>query len=165
MVAIRVNVTVPKEVLNSQAVVEALKRMLRTQTAPDLRQMFQGTTEGWKSRPGWFQRYEFQTGRLSAFVFPTGNAASTYALVNAGSPPHTIRRRRSPTLRFQTGYRPATTPRVLTSRAAARSGEVITPTQVRHPGFEAREFDATIAERYQPVFEFDVQNTINKAAR
>ena len=162
---IRVTVTVPKEVFNAQAVVEAIKRMLRTQTAPDLTAMFQTTTEGWKNQPGWLRNYEFSPTRLSVRVYPGGKAAEIYALVNSGSPPHPIRARRAPTLRFQTGYRAATSPRVLTSRAASRFGPVITPVQVHHPGFEAREFDETIAKEYRPVFEQDVQDTINKAVR
>ena len=163
--SIRVNVTVPKEILNAANVRGEIEAALRNQTAPDLLKMFRGTVNGWVRRPDFSQKFSIGAHRLAVTVFPSGTHADTYALVNAGAKPHTIRRRRAPTLRFQTGYRPATSPRILSSRAASRFGNVVTPLEVRHPGFKGREFDAEIAEQYQPQFEKDIQDAINRGAR
>lgn len=163
--SIRINVTVPDEILNVQSVQESIKSMMRTKTAPDIRKQFQKTVDGWEKKPGWFQTFHFTTSSLSTTVYPVGAGADIYALVNAGSPPHTISARRSPVLRFQTGYRPATSPRILSSRSKSRFGPYRTAFSVNHPGFKAREFDEEIAETYKPTFERDVQDAIDRGSR
>jgi len=66
-------------------------------------------------------------------------------------------------LRFQVGYRSATRPRVLSSRAYSRFGNYVSSRGVNHPGFEAREFTKTIAEEYEDTFVHDMQDAIHVA--
>lgn len=159
-----IRVTVPKYIFNSDALVAALKSLLRNTTAPEISDLFQATTEGWQQKPGWFQKFNFAPDRLATMVYPVGQAANIYALVNAGSPAHPIAARRG-LLRFQRGYRAATSPGVLTSRPKARFGAFVQTRLVpRHPGFAPRHFDETIADRYQPNFERDVQRVFETVA-
>jgi len=161
---IRITVTVPKEILNVQAVQQSIQKTMRSKTGPELKKEFEKTTEGWKNKINFSKDFKFSSNLLSTRVFPSGAGAETYALVNAGSPPHKITQRRSP-LRFQTGYTPSTSPRVLSSRANRRFGQVRVTSSVRHPGFKAREFDDTIAEEYGPVFERDIQAAIDRGSK
>jgi len=93
-----------------------------------------------------------------------GNNTEQYALVNAGARPHVIRPRHARILKFQRGYRAATRPRVIGSHAAARYGPVVTAQAVHHPGFEAREFDETIAKEYAPRFREDMRRALDEGA-
>lgn len=165
MTGIRVTVTVPESIFRSQVLVDRIKSTMRQKTAPDLRNLFKKTTEGWEKKPGWFQKFNFSYGYMATSVYAVGAAAGTYALVNAGAKPHTIRPSRSPFLRFQPGYRAATSPRILSSRAKTRYGNFISSQLVHHPGFEAREFDKTIAELYAPTFAEDMRKAVTFASK
>jgi hypothetical protein len=160
-VSVSIKVNVPDRLLNDARVRSEIERVLRSQTAPDLRRQFAKTTEGWDNRPNFSQKFASRNDYLSATVYTT---QQQYAIVNAGSPAHTITPRRGGMLRFQPGYRASTKPRVISSRAKQRSGSVIAARSVQHPGFEAREFDQTIAENYAGQFEEDVQNAISRAS-
>lgn len=160
-VKISVTVTVPDSLLDDSRVRDEIERVLRTQTGPDLKRQFSRTTEGWDNKPSFEQRFANRTDYLSVTVYTT---QEQYSIVNAGSPPHTISPRRGGMLRFQPGYRAATRPRIIGSRAKQRSGSIISARGVSHPGFEAREFDETIAEFIAPRFEEDVQHAISRAS-
>lgn len=163
MTSIRITVTVPAIVLNSSFVRDQIMRKMRQKTGPDLRREFKETVEGWTSAPDFSQTVFMNQDGIITHVFPSGNGTAKYELVNAGSPPHIITPRRRGMLRFQTGYRAATRPRVIGSRAKARSGNFISTPIVRHPGFEARAFDQTIAEEYADTFAEDMQDAIKMA--
>lgn len=163
--SIRITVTVPKEILNVQRVRdEILTTMLRKNT-PELISEFRKTTEGWKTNVRFSYLLKQKTSSISLFIKPVGKNADIYSLVNNGSPAHKIFARNSPTLRFQEGYVPSTSPRVIGSRRNRRFGRLRTPLSVSHPGFEAREFDDVIAEKYTPVFERDMQDAINRGSQ
>ena len=138
---------------------------MQRKTAPDLQRMFKSTVSGWSDPPNFLQKFRDAPGYVSTTVWPSrsNKAGKTYALVNEGSGPHTIRPRRARMLRFQPGYRAGTMPRVLSSRSFSRFGNFISAQQVNHPGFEAREFDDTIAEEYAPTFAADMQDAIRVA--
>jgi hypothetical protein len=161
-ISVQIKVDVPDSLLDDAAVRDEIERALRNQTAPDLRRQFDKTTEGWDNRPNFSQRFASRNDYISATVYTT---QEQYGIVNAGSPPHTITPRRGGMLRFQPGYRAATRPRTISSRAKSRSGSVISTKSVNHPGFEARDFDVTIAEEILPRFEEDIQDAIARAAR
>lgn len=162
--SIRITVTVPKEILNVESVRNSIEQTMRSSTGPDLKREFEKTTEGWVTKPGFSQEFKFSANLLSTRVYPSGAGADTYALVNAGSPPHLITQRRLP-LQFKTGYVRSTSPRVLSSRANRKFGPTYITSLVKHPGFEAREFDDTIAKEYGPVFEKDIQDAIDRASK
>lgn len=160
MTIFRISVTIPKEVFNDAKAVQRIVDAQRRKTGPDIRKMFGNTTEGWKHKPDWSQVQNIGASRIAVRVTPSGNYADQFALVNQGSPPHQIDARGGGILRFRSGYRSATRPRLLRSRAASRYGPMRSAFTVPHPGFDAREFDAEIAEQYLDTFAADMQAAI-----
>jgi len=165
-VSIKVKVIVPKEILNVQRVVDEIAKAQRDKTAPDLKRMFKQTVEGWKNPPDFSQKQRISPSEIAMAVFASGSNADKYTLVNEGSPKHPIVPRQARMLRFRTGYRAGTQPRVLRSQAYQRFGNYISTMIVpNHPGFKAREFDDTIAKEYKRTFEKDMQEAINRGSR
>lgn len=169
-VSIQIKVTVPKQILSVEAVMREIRNTMSTKTARELRDLFEKTTEGWSNTMNpssgfdevrWNTQSHFGTRTNSVKVF---TYSKKYALVNDGAKPHTIVPRRARMLRFRTGYRAATKPRVISSQSPMRFGNTISTGAVNHPGFEGREFDETIAKEYGPTFEKDIQEAINRGA-
>lgn len=170
MAEIQIVVTVPDKILDSREIMEEIRHVMETKTRRDIKNLFEKTTEGWSNqmnpKSGFgevvFQsRDHFGSSEMSVTVY---TRSQKYILVNAGARSHTIAPRRAKMLRFQTGYRSATSPRRIGSMSPARFGRFISARMVNHPGFEARDFDEAIAEHYAPVFERDIQDAINKSA-
>lgn len=164
---IQVILKVPDELLNSQAVVNAIIQKQQTNTAPDVEHLFRQTVVGWNNAPTFGHAQHIQTDSIGMEIHSSGPNSSQYALVNAGSPPHPIPLpgtfARGGFLRFQTGYTPSTRPRVLASRAFVRSGPFVARVRVNHPGFVAREFDQEIADEYRDTFRRDMQDALGSA--
>lgn len=158
MVLVRINVIVPKQALFDYGkFTSTVKDTLRRKTEPDLKRIFRGTTQGWKTQPE-FKADHFSTNNTIGVQVFTTNAA--YGIVNAGSPSHMIRpKNRGGFLRFQTGYSPATRPGSLSSGPYRRSGQFVAAQMVRHPGFRARKFDEQIVDVYSPIFAEDMAKT------
>lgn len=139
---------------------------MRSKTAREVKQLFKDTVFGWSKKPYFTAKLSGGANELSVQVTVGGSEAETYALVNAGSPPHRIiPSRPGGVLRFKPGYRPSTTPGQLKSRRAYRSGKAIIARMVKHPGFEPREFDKLIREEYTPTFEKDMQAAVEKGSK
>jgi len=149
-------------VLRSDFVRQQIMSKMQHKTAPDLKRMFGLTVQGWKNKPDWSQKFVNSTGELRTEVWASGAGASQYGLVNAGSPRHPITPKRG-FLVFQRGYRRSTNPRTLSSSANSRYGDIVKSKGFIHPGFEARKFDETIAEQYEPTFADDMQDAIKIA--
>src|SRR3972149_5683332 len=164
-IKITARVFVPEEVLNVQEVRSKIERTMRNKTAQEVRREFLKSIQGWDHSPDFAMRFNFGQSMLSATITPSGTDAKIWELVNAGSPAHTIVPRRAKQLRFQTGYRAATRPRVISSRSKSRFGPIVKASAVSHPGFEAREFDKTIAEEYVDTFAEDIQEAIGQAGK
>lgn len=159
-ISVQVKVTAPEVLLNSNVIRDKLEEAMRRQTGPDIKRQFEKTVQGWKNPPEWSQKFTNQANYISVAVWASGANKNQYALVNYGSPAHTITPRRGGLLRFQPGYRAATKPKILSSRAPQRSGEFVTAFAVKHPGFEPRHFDEAVAEDIAPRFVKDVQDAI-----
>lgn len=165
-ISIQVKVTAPEILLNSAVIIEKISQAQRQKTAPDLKKQFGKTVQGWKHPPDFSQKFIKRPGYISVTVWASGPNKKQYALVNYGSPAHTITpRRRGGILRFQRGYRAATRPKILSSRAPQRSGDYVTSYAVHHPGFEPREFDLAVAEEIALRFAEDMQEAISIGAR
>lgn len=161
---ITITVTVPKQVVNVDRVRQEIIDTQNRLTKQKLTQLFNQTTEGWRTRPSFASQREDTAGQLGILVYAAGQGADTYALVNEGARPHVIRPRHAKVLRFQRGYRAGTKPRTLRSQAFVRSPPWWNTLQVRHPGFEAREFTKTIADEHEPEFNQDMQDAIARGA-
>lgn len=165
MTQIRISVKVPEFVLNSSYVRFEIRQKMRGKTGPDLRKEFKRTVEGWETSPD-FAATVYDGGYTSVVchVFPQGIGTAQYVRVNEGSPAHLITSKSARgRLRFQTGYRPATRPRVIGSRSKGRFGDFVMKAAVQHPGFEGRKFDEVIAEEYYDIFAEDMQDAIKAA--
>lgn len=140
-----------------------LKKIIDQQkkSGEELKLMFQQTVEGWDKRPDFKVEVKTSLTSASLSVYPTGPNAETYNLVSKGASAHSIRPRSSRgLLRFQPGYRAATSPGRISSRAKQRFGPYESAEEVRHPGFEARNFAKTISELYMPIFLADMQEAM-----
>jgi len=169
-VSVKIRVEVPSQILSVSAVMGEIRHTMTTKTARELRDLFEKTTEGWSNTMNpssgfdevrWNTTFNFGQTVSSVKVF---TYSKKYAIVNEGSPRHPIVPRRARMLKFRTGYRAATRPKVIGSRAPSRFGEFAsTPIVPDHPGFEARKFDEAIADEYAPTFEKDIQDAIDAA--
>lgn len=164
MPLIKITVTVPKEIISVEGVRRAIIEAQNNSTAPNLKSLFRQTVNGWQKPPYFSARRIDTSQQLGIFVHPSGPYADKYAMINEGARPHIIRPRRARMLHFQVGYRAGTRPRSLNSRAYSRFGEFVRTGIVHHPGFEAREFTATIAERYEPRFVEEMNDAIARGA-
>lgn len=159
-VSVTVQVTIPELLINSSVVRFKIEQMMKSKTGPELMRMFKQTVEGWDHNVNFYQRTSNTTDHVSVTVY---TRSQQYAIVNFGSPPHPITPKRpGGMLRFQPGYRAATRPKIIGSRAKQRSGAYVSARAIpEHPGFEAREFDVAIAEEIAKTFPDDVQEAIN----
>jgi len=167
MVSIRIKVELPQSgVFQKKKWLDEIARTQRQTSVPRLKKLFQKTVFGWGKKPdfGWAQMRSHDA--ISITMYPVGQHADLWELINAGSPAHIIvPKSNRGFLRFRPGYRAATTPGTLQSRRAYRSGQFVGARIVHHPGFEARKFTELIAEEYQNPYLNEMQDAINRAAR
>lgn len=161
---ISIQVTVPKELLSQKQVQDSIAYTMAHKSALEVKSMFRATTKGWKNKPTFKQKLVRRAWSISETIYPDGANYDQYAIVNYGSPPHIIHIKNAQVLSWQPGYSPSTRPRVISSRANKRSGPFFHRQLVQHPGFEAREFDATIAKIYAPTFKQDIEDAVNAVA-
>lgn len=151
MVEIVFEPIIPKK-FDPQVFLGEFESALKVKTKPELQRLFRGTVQGWKNKPDFSGKFTRGIDSMSMFVYPSGRNAEQYKLVTLGSPAHDIFPKNMSRLVFQRGYSPASAPRRLVSVPARRFGPRVSARMVRHPGFEAREFDYAIAEHYAPDF-------------
>ena len=158
---INVKYTLPKMKFGAKDFVNAVERAMRTQTGPGVQRVLEGTVNGWENKPEFRFKQTTTSNKISILIYADGKNADLYSLVNKGSPAHIIRPRQSGgLLRFQPGYSAATKPRSLMSKGKKRSGDFVSASVVSHPGFEAREFDVTTADYYEPKFQREMRASI-----
>lgn len=162
---IKITVTVPKEIVNTERVRQAIISAQNSKTKPKLLRLFGRTVQGWDHPPTFLNRRVDTSSQLGIRVEASGPNADKYSLVSRGAKAHFIRPRRARMLRFQPGYTAGTHPRSLSSRHYQRSGGFVTSMQVRHPGFDAREFDQTIADEHRAEFEQDMRDAIRDGTK
>lgn len=165
MTRIRINVIVPQHKFSDRAFVEAIKDKMRTKTIPDLKRIFGDTVEGWEHAPAFNSKQWDNSNEIGSSVFADGSNADIYALVSLGSPPHTITPKNGGFLRFQPGYRAATSPGSLRSTAPQRFGGFVRSKGVSHPGHEARNFPQSIKREYEREFAQDMQDAMGEGAK
>jgi hypothetical protein len=165
MVSISITVTTPERKFGNKGWLDEIARTQRQTAVPRLKKLFQKTVFGWSEKPdfGWVQQRTADT--ISITMYPQGQAANIWNLVNAGSPRHRIPKSGTTFMKFRPGYRAATTPGSLMSRRAYRSGKYETHFVVSHPGFEPRDFISQIASEYENPFMGDMQEAISSVAR
>lgn len=119
---------------------------------------FQVTTQTWNKRP------EFHIARtrnrLEREIYTEDEI---YSYINDGTQPHIIKAKNAPTLAFYSeGFRSKTVVKAIRSRKGARANaRFVRPLSVQHPGNEAREFDTTIADKWDKEFPTQLQRAID----
>lgn len=163
MVSIKLKVDLPKTKWANKGWQEEISKLQRQTSIPRLRKLFQQTVYGWSTKPtfGWTQRRT--ADEISITMYPQGERADVWEMLNEGTPAHSITPRRG-FLQFRPGYRAATTPGSIQSRRAYRSGKPVYARRVAHPGIEARRFTESIAEAYNNPFMNEMQSAINNVA-
>ena len=161
---IKVVVTVPKTVFDDKAMVAELTRVQNSKTAPEVKKLFKGTTEGWEHSVDFQSRQRTTNSSIGVSIFPTGSNADLYALVSLGAKPHPIPKTGMTYMHFQPGYTASTKPHRLSSTGKSRSGGFITTYKINHPGFKGRMFNQTIKVLYGGIFYRDMVNVIKRQA-
>lgn len=151
---------VPKRALVDPAkLAKALQNTLDAQ-AKNIQIDFQVTTRTWS------HDVEFPIAAPNPYTREVATTDSVYAMVNDGTRPHPIRPKSGGVLVFKGGFRSKTLPRTIASSSGGSSGPEQFSRGVNHPGTTARDFDTTIAQKWDkllgPIFqraidaEFDV---------
>lgn len=144
-----------------------IEKDLRNKVAPALVKSHNLVVADWKHKPEFQTRIAVRPDKISVTVFPAGENAGIYALVDEGTEPHEIKPVRAPLLVFQTGYisktlaRPART----VSGGGISTGPTVRAKIVHHPGFEGREFSKTIAEDIEPRFKQIIDNSFKMVSK
>jgi len=162
---INIKIDLPKVEFAKKKWLDKIATAQRREAVQRLKKLFDQTAYGWSEKPkmGWAQTKSADS--ITLYVYPTGAGADVWNLLNEGSPPHDIfPKRQGGMLRFQPGYRPATTPGQLQSRRKYRSGKHIRAPRVSHPGFKPRRFTDLIAQQYALQFGMDMQEAVTEAA-
>ena len=140
--------------INPQAYQDVMLKELGYQ-ADQVMRLYILVTRTWKHRPKFRVDFQFDDRPVSAGG-GAGYAVTTddpiFHYVDQGTRPHTIRARRGGLHAFQSKFSPKTRRRVLGSRQGSRSGSLVRPKEVRHPGTQAREFTQEIQKRRRNPF-------------
>ena len=117
--------------------------------------LYLATTRTWKRQPKFRVDFKYgnepvREGGGAAFAVTTDDEIFHY--VDQGTRPHIIKARHAAALAFQTGFTAKTRRRILGSRSGRRSGGIVRPKQVMHPGTQARQFTQEIQKRRRAPF-------------
>lgn len=124
--------------------------------AGEMVQDFEKTTASWTT-PVTFVETEVKPHQYGVVT-----DSQIWKWVNEGVPPHVIYPVNQEVLIFQSGYRPKTSVGRIGSGPGGRSGDKLSAFVVNHPGIDAREFSATILERWQPKVGPRVRKRLNE---
>jgi hypothetical protein len=136
--------------------------------APGVLVDFEATVDTFKDKPTFTSKTELLSDGIVTYVGlddSESKANENYRRLDAGAVRHMIYARKKRTLRFRTGYVPKTVPRVLASHAGGRTGPWRAPKAVNHPGFEARDFEGTIALKHNARYYRLMEKAMKRAAK
>lgn len=143
--------TKPKPI-NKVAMRNAVITMMNN-AAKDAKELFERTESTWTHVAIFETETDYPDGLDGIFSVTVATDDDQYKLVSRGSPGHYISPVNVTQLKFPGTFRPKTTPGILKS-GVGYSGP---PAEYRgtmwHPGFEARRFDETVRDAFEPKFE------------
>lgn len=124
---------------------------------------FRKTTRTWITKVDWVLITAYASGKnLQA---ATGTNSKIYMYVTRGTKPHVIRPKRGRVLSYLSGYRAKTGIRRIGSNAGGAYGTRVFAKEVHHPGTQAREFEETLVDKYQPILKNRMQASLNKVMK
>ena len=146
---------------------KSLEKALKEQVSPALIKSHNLIVADWKNKPTFQTRISVRPEKISMTVFPVGDAAGIYEIVDQGSPPHIIRAVKAKFLVFRLGYQSKTLarPARTVSGGGKATGDVVRAKLVHHPGSEGRFFSRQIAEDIRPDFKRIIDNTFRKVSK
>ena len=150
-----VKVFVPKSIVGdprklSRAVANALDG-----AAKGAQVDFKTTTATWDHQPAFDIQQPSDDQRV------VGTDDDIYSFVSGGTRPHIIVAHGKGLAFPGGGFRPKTRPRSIGSNKGSKGGAIIVRPRVQHPGTEAREFEQTIAEKWQKELPITMQRAID----
>lgn len=131
------------------------------QAADEMKKDFIATQDTWNHEVVFTPEVDGPNDLAGIFSVHVYTEDEQYKLVDAGAPPHAIYPVKAKALRFPGTFSPKTVPGVL----KAGPGFSGPPMQIRdsvwHPGFEARNFDETVAASFKPKFEKNAEKLMS----
>lgn len=129
--------------------------------------MAEMTVRTWHTKPKFRTRMIATANEIGVDITPSKDKpGQQWEWISEGTKPRLIvPRRKGGMLRFQSKFKPKTTPRVIGSKAGARGGKPVFAKSVRHPGIEAREWPQEMARRLKNRFKQRIENALRRAAR
>lgn len=152
-------VILPKKLsVDPQRMARAITNTLNN-TALNIQTDFKVTTQTWRDKP------TFVIESPTPYTRIVGTDDGNYTRLNEGTRPHTIAPH-GRVLVFRTPFQSKTLPHSISSRGGGKgTNVVITPKPVHHPGTQAREWDTTIAQKWDkqvgPLFQRAIDAEIN----
>lgn len=125
-----------------------------------VRDDFRKTVAGWQTQVDFGNDQRYSGGDLEQEV---ATDSRIYGYVDQGTIDHYVGPRNAGSLAFQTGYRPATRPHVISSRGASRFGPMAFSKGHWVSGIEPRRFATTIADRRWHNLNVLCQNAVRQA--
>lgn len=124
--------------------------------ALDIKVDFQVTTQTFTHKP------TFTIDSPSPYTRVVSTDDEIYSMLNEGTRAHDIFPKAGGILRFKTPFTSKTLPRQIMSRSGSKgTNEAISKRGVHHPGTAAREWDTTIAQKWDKQFGKIMQRAID----
>ena len=128
----------------------------------DVKRDFEATTATWK--------HEVKFEMVISLMQPgpavlVGTDDPIYRYVDEGTKPHLIFAKNAKALAFPSAYSAKTTPKTIGSQAGGGSGSTLFRPYVEHPGTEARQFDQTIRDKWEPKFKKAMEAAMKAGAK
>ena len=112
-------------------------------TAQNIKVDFEVTVQTWEHKPS------FAIASPTPWSRTVGTDDEIYSMLNEGTRAHLIRPKAGGVLVFRTPFRSKTLPRSISSRGGSTGlNQVITRKPVQHPGTAPRQWDTTIAQKW-----------------
>ena len=119
-------------------------------------------TKSWKHKPV-IEILVSLTGPGPVLLVATDDEIFGY--LNEGTPPHKIRAKNAPALRFQKGYKAKTKVRWIGSQGGGPFGPWWSAKEVDHPGIEARKYDEAITKKRESWYKRRMERAMTQAAK
>lgn len=123
---------------------------------------FKATTATWKHKVAFTKIVSIEPSPIEILV---GTDDEIYRYVDEGTRPHLIFAKNAKVLAFPSAYSAKTAPRVIGSQAGGGSGPTLFRPYVEHPGTEARQFDQTIRDKWDPKFKRAMEQAMKAGAK
>lgn len=156
----------PKRLKDDAFRLEILNEVRKT--GRDIRKDFEKTTATWKRKP------EFDIDISLTAPGPIVEVSTDnkiYRFVNDGTDPHPIfagiftGKSNKKALAFFPSSTPKTAPGIIGSGSGSQSGDRVARPYVDHPGTKARNFDETIAKKWEKLFKRRMEAAMVKGAK